>query len=288
MNYAEETVLMRCADDTLVGILARPQVAARTGVVVVVGGPQVRVGSHRQFAGLSRELATQGHAVLRFDVRGMGDSTGAQRGFDQLDEDIEAAVSTLRSLVPGLRKVVLWGLCDGASAALLYTARPGAPLVDGLALANPWVRSPTLAAKTRLKHYYVQRLLSADFWRKLLTGRVAVSSTLGEVVQTARTAQASATEPAAAQGQPAAAPAYTERMTAAAKQFRGAMVLILSGDDHTADEFREFVKASRTWRTLMRRADVTRAELVTADHTFSNPGAAHAAAEVTRKWLSTI
>ena len=44
-----------------------------TAVLVVVGGPQVRAGSHRHFVQLARHLATHGHAVMRFDVRGMGD-----------------------------------------------------------------------------------------------------------------------------------------------------------------------------------------------------------------------
>ena len=38
MNYTEEVTLFECTGDTLVGILARPETPARTGVVVIVGG----------------------------------------------------------------------------------------------------------------------------------------------------------------------------------------------------------------------------------------------------------
>ena len=72
MNYTEETTVFACAGDTLMGILAKPETPADTGVIVIVGGPQYRVGSHRQFVLLSRALAAAGYAVLRFDYRGMG------------------------------------------------------------------------------------------------------------------------------------------------------------------------------------------------------------------------
>ncbi len=51
---------------------------ARLGVLIVVGGPQYRVGSHRQFVLLARALAARGFAAMRFDCTGMGDSDGAR------------------------------------------------------------------------------------------------------------------------------------------------------------------------------------------------------------------
>ena len=58
------------------------QATASVGVVIVVGGAQYRVGSHRQFVGLARHLAAHGHPVLRFDFPGMGDSPGDWVGFE--------------------------------------------------------------------------------------------------------------------------------------------------------------------------------------------------------------
>ncbi len=82
MNYTETALRFTCADEYLFGILACPERPSDTGVVIVVGGPQTRVGSHRQFVLLSRALAAAGYPVLRFDVRGMGDSSGEQRDFE--------------------------------------------------------------------------------------------------------------------------------------------------------------------------------------------------------------
>ena len=118
MNYTEQTVTFACEQDTLAGILAVPEIAASTGVIVIVGGPQYRAGSHRQFVLLSRTLAAAGYPVLRFDYCGMGDSTGAQRDFTGVSADIAAAITTLQSRLPSVQRVALWGLCDGASAAL--------------------------------------------------------------------------------------------------------------------------------------------------------------------------
>ena len=73
----ERFATFECGDDTCIGIVAsNADVASRAdiGVVIVVGGPQYRVGSHRQFVTLARALAASGVPALRFDYRGMGDS----------------------------------------------------------------------------------------------------------------------------------------------------------------------------------------------------------------------
>ena len=78
-RWLEDPLSFGCGDETLIGVLARPALETRVGVVIVVGGPQTHVGSHRQFVLLSRHLAAGGVPCFRFDVRGMGDSTGITR-----------------------------------------------------------------------------------------------------------------------------------------------------------------------------------------------------------------
>ena len=77
MNGTEQALSVECRGESLLGVLHLPITPRDLGVIVVVGGPQYRAGSHRQFVLLARALADAGHAVLRLDVRGMGDSTGA-------------------------------------------------------------------------------------------------------------------------------------------------------------------------------------------------------------------
>jgi hypothetical protein len=58
--WQEEALAIPCGAERLVGILAKPSVCGDTGVVIVVGGPQYRAGSHRQFVLLARTLAAAG------------------------------------------------------------------------------------------------------------------------------------------------------------------------------------------------------------------------------------
>ncbi|PHV05291.1 hydrolase 1, exosortase A system-associated [Janthinobacterium sp. BJB412] len=187
MPFDEHALQFSCEDAALIGILSRPRQAATRGVLVVVGGPQYRAGSHRQFTLLARALAAQGIPVLRFDYRGMGDSEGAARDFEAVSADLRAAIDEFFRQVPTLRDVVVWGLCDGASAALFYAA--GDPRVAGLALLNPWVRSQASYARTTLRHYYLARLRQGEFWRKLLGGRFdlrAAAASLRQLLQASR------------------------------------------------------------------------------------------------------
>ena len=114
----EEALVFGCDRDSLVGVLAVPDAPASRGVLIVVGGPQYRAGSHRQFTLLARDLAASGIASLRFDYRGMGDSSGEARTFESVNEDIGCAIDRLIEAVPAVNQVIIWGLCDAASAAL--------------------------------------------------------------------------------------------------------------------------------------------------------------------------
>ena len=136
----EDAVVFQCEGASLVGILHVPErEPARIGVLVIVGGPQYRVGSHRQFVLMARSLAQSGYAVLRFDYRGMGDSDGEMRTFESVASDVRAAIDELLRRVPSLTGVALWGLCDAASVSLMYCTQDAR--VKGVAIANPWVRS---------------------------------------------------------------------------------------------------------------------------------------------------
>lgn len=284
MKPRERALQFPCAQEQLLGIVTSPPdgiAASGLGVVIIVGGPQYRVGSHRQFVQLARRLATQGHTVLRFDVRGMGDSTGAQRSFEALDDDVRAAVDALCGDDPGLQAVVLWGLCDGASAALTYCAPLQDPRIQGLCLANPWLRSEQTLAKTHVKHYYRQRLVQADFWLKLLRGGVATKA-LRDLWHNLRLS--------AGKGQRgAAAPVadFRTRMAAGWKAFAGPVLLITSDDDYTAREFLDGCSTDPAWRGAFSKPRLQRLELAGADHTFSNPSSRLAMEDAVLGWLSS-
>jgi exosortase A-associated hydrolase 1 len=265
MNYSEKAVSFACHGEWLYGVASVPPQPARRGVLVVVGGPQYRAGSHRQFTLLARSLAQQGIAAMRFDYRGMGDSQGGARTFEDVGDDLGAAIDHFIDAVPGVEEVVVWGLCDAASAALFYAARD--PRVTGLVLLNPWVRTDGGLAKATLKHYYRGRLLEAGLWKKILSGRFDYAAAAGSFVRLARTALGARRAPAG--GESGTTAPLPQRMLHGLSRFKGPVLLILSGADLTAKEFSDMASASAEWQKLLAAPRVTRHALEPADHTFS-------------------
>jgi exosortase A-associated hydrolase 1 len=278
----ERAVVYDCAGDPCLGIVHAPAGAASaTGILVVVGGPQYRVGSHRQFVHLARDLAQHGYACFRFDYRGMGDSAGAQRDFCAISMDIRAAIDAFMQAVPGLRAVMVFGLCDAASAAMMYCSTD--QRVAGLILANPWVRSEAGLARAHVKQYYGRRLLHGTFWRKLFSGQLHVTSSirgfLRDVHSSLRGRQGQRSDPSATN--------YIDAMRSGLAEFRGPVLLLISGRDLTAAEFTDLCARDGAWASLVRRRGVEIQSMETADHTFSAIEAQSWANETARGWLAT-
>jgi hypothetical protein len=60
-----------------------------------------------------------------------------------------------------------------------------------------------------------------------------------------------------------------DRMEQGLRRFRGRVLLILSGDDLTAQEFKGLAKPSHGWRRLLEDRRVTRHDLPEPNHTFA-------------------
>ncbi|MGZ8335067.1 MAG: hydrolase 1, exosortase A system-associated [Allosphingosinicella sp.] len=140
-----------------------------TGLLLVTGGSQSRIGSHRMYERLASDLAGQGISCLRFDRRGVGDSGGEDPGFLGSGPDLTAAVAALRAECPQVQRLYGLGLCDGATALALFGDEAG---LDGLILVNPWLveAAPGEPAPAAIRQHYRQRLLSFEGWKKLLSG----------------------------------------------------------------------------------------------------------------------
>jgi exosortase A-associated hydrolase 1 len=272
----ERALVLGCEGEPLVAILHLPPgplAQCCSGVVVVVGGPQYRVGSHRQFVITARALAAAGHAVLRFDLRGMGDSAAPARTFEQVAADIRCAVDGLLAAAPAVRQVALWGLCDGASAAAMYCQ--GDVRITHLVLANPWVRGAVATGRVMLRHYYLKRITERSFWAKLLSLRVNPLSAAGGIAGTvARTAPPQA-----------GASNFVEQMREGLENFRGAVLLLVSERDLTAREFLDLCSGDRRWKRLLQRPATSRVDLEGADHTFSSRAHLDAANAACIDWL---
>lgn len=103
--YVEEVVFENTEDNiALAGTFTRPEGSEKFPVVVLISGSgrqdrDGRMMTHRPFLVLSDYLTSKGIAVLRFDDRGFGESTGDFGSATTFDfaQDVLSAVSYLKS-----------------------------------------------------------------------------------------------------------------------------------------------------------------------------------------------
>jgi len=151
----------------LVGVVVQPAQPdpGAPCVVALNGGILPRSGQGRIYVTLSRRLAALGFRVLRFDLSGIGDSPSRGDGLPP----VEAAVADLNEALDWFAgadgRVVLMGLCDGATLAAHGAATDrrvvGAMLIDPLI---PRTRG------YRIRHLW-RRLWQPRTWLELATGR---------------------------------------------------------------------------------------------------------------------
>lgn len=158
-----------CAGETLVGTLDAG--TAPTGLLIVSGGNEIRIGAHRGMAMLAARLAATGTPVFRYDRRGIGDSAGDNTGFAQAAEDMAAAVAAFRVHAPHLTRIVGFGNCDAATALALFHQRAG---IDALVLANPWTLDTTddLPPAAAIRTRYIARLRDPATYLRLVRGKI--------------------------------------------------------------------------------------------------------------------
>jgi len=199
----------------------------------------------------------------------MGDSSGQSMSFEQVEDDIAAAMDTFQSEMPELDEIIIWGLCDAASAALLYAFRD--PRVKGLVLVNPWVRTEQGLAKTYLQHYYLRRVMSRTFWSDLACGRLNLAASSRSLASMVLQRVRIRVNPSLVQSDadPSAGQSLPGRMADGWRRFQGRILVILSGDDLTAAEFKDMAASSFAWRGLLDEPKVCIRELQEANHTFS-------------------
>lgn len=224
-----------------------------TGILVVTGGTQTRIGSHRMFERLTVALAEAGHPCLRFDRRGVGDSEGEDRGWRGSGPDIAAVVADFRRDHRGMEKLVGIGLCDGASALALFGAAAG---LQGAILINPWLveTEADVLPAAAIRHHYRRRLTSLEGWKKLLTGAISYQKLLKGIGRIVRPP----------------APDLAHDVAAAIERDGLPVALILATEDGTAIAAREIWSSKRF--AGIRAASAPPYLIESDSHTFARPG----------------
>mgnify|MGYP003384458221 CR=1 FL=1 len=282
--FDEVGICFTCERDKLFGIIHAALSVKEHAVVFVVGGPQYRAGSHQQFTLLARQFAENDIPSLRFDYRGMGDSEGESRDFLSIQDDIRAAIDAFFYHIPSLKKVSLWGLCDGASAAILYA--PSDARVNGVIAVNPWVHTDVGQAKAILKYYYWKRITSSEFWRKIIRFEFSFALAWNSFTHQIRTALSQGATQTKADGQSAInsneLPAY---VFDALTRFAGEVMFITCTEDLTAQEFLQLTQSSIAWKKLLSAKRFTSKTLQGANHTFSRKAWRDQLALWSTEWL---
>ena len=208
-----------CEGAQLIGTL--DEAASDTGLLLVSGGNEVRAGAWGGQAQLAARIAAEGFPVFRFDRRGVGDSTGENRGFRHSAADIAAALAAFRAACPHLARVVALGNCDAASALMLAQGA-GA---DALVLCNPWTIESDDAAPppAALRDHYRQRLADPRALLRLLTGKVSPARLLASLRDALR--------------KPPPPTSLAQDMAAGIAAYAGPVRFLLAGRDRTAQAF---------------------------------------------------
>lgn len=234
-----------------------------TGLLMVTGGSQTRIGSHRMYERLARSLRENGISIFRFDRRGVGDSEGEDPGFRGSGPDLAAAAAAFRSEA-GVTRIVGFGLCDGATALALFGREAG---LDGLVLVNPWLAEAEAdaPAPAAVRAHYRARLASGEGWRKLLTGSLSFGKLLSGVKRSAG----------------ATGSALADEAARALRESGLRAELILARDDATAIAAAHGLK-HRRFNGLIAMSQT----IPSNSHTFARPGDAAALLAATRATLS--
>lgn len=290
----EEPILFSSEGKRLYGILHLPEGGAASAPVasvlmMVVGGPQTRVGCHRAYVHLARSLCREGIAVFRFDYAGLGDGEGEFLGYEFAAPSIRAAIDCMYERLPELASLIVWSLCDGSAASAVY-----APLdrdrIAGMVLCNPFVVSSQGEARTYLRHYYIRRLFQKDFLISLLTFRFNPFKSARGMTDLARKALAtgkssgpntrigpggmSAPGSLVRDGQVLPPGCFREADVRAEVMkgigaFGKPITFLLSSGDMTALEFEGVVRSEKTTAKLLRSGRIDIRKIADADHTFS-------------------
>ena len=276
----EQGVVFDCGENRLVGVVAIPQIVSEVGVLILVGGPQYRVGSHRQFTLLARSMAEAGIPSLRFDYTGMGDSEGERREFDKTQTDIAAAIEVLGTTFPEVRRVVLWGLCDAASSAMMFAHC--FPQVTGMILLNPWVHNGEYSTEVKLAHYYRPSISKVDQWRRLLFGEIKLIPAFQEVF---RNALALLGKRSLRSNQHSLQQSFVQDMLDGLQHFQREVLIVLSEADLTASEFSTLIAHRPEWKAATSKPTITVKTIQDADHTFSQRPWQEAVGQLTFEWI---
>ncbi len=248
-----------CGEETLAATL--DTASGTTALLIVSGGNEIRSGAHNGMASLAMQICEQGFPVLRYDRRGIGESSGQNDGFLSSAADIAAAARFLREKQQA-QKIVAFGNCDAATALALFGSEAG---IDGYILANPWVIEPSGEAEpdkptmssAAIRSRYWDRIKNPRTIIDLLSGKIDLKKLAKGLKQASRSDENSA---------------LSLRLGSALSGLEQHVQILLAKRDTTA---RAFLAAwnSADYETLRQENKISIETLDSASHSFADTDA---------------
>jgi exosortase A-associated hydrolase 1 len=239
-----------CEGQVLAGTL--DDAPGATGLLIVSGGNEIRIGAHRGMAKLAADIAKAGFPVLRFDRRGIGDSDGENAGFLGSKSDIQAGIAAFREECPQIKRFIAFGNCDAATALVMHQLAE----ISALLLANIWVIEPTddLPPAAAIKARYLERIRDPKAWIGLLTGSINLRKTVSGLLKISQTKPVSGLAARVAQG---------------LAGFDGPVTILLANRDATALAFASEWE-SEVFASARSRDTIGLTRIDSASHSFAS------------------
>ena len=281
----EEAVQFSHNQKLLYGILHVPdqRIDPSTIVILITGGPQVRIGAHRIYLELSRFLCEHNYSSFRFDYEGMGDSEGDYIGFQYAGSSIAAAMRFLRKKFKGRLNFIIWSLCDGATAAALYAANHQDYII-GQILCNPLVMTDDGLAISTIRYYYIKKIFSKNFLRKLRKRQLNLKNSVKSLWGIIKDAQRLNKDPSESAKNQKLPDIVIDSLHIFPKPIR----IILSNGDIVASNFRDELKKNNLLKNDYKSNKIINYFINGADHTFVKPMAKKEMFAITLKAVNEI
>ncbi len=295
-----ETALRFGENERFFGVLTE-SLGARSDLVVIVPntGANPRVGTNRFNVTVARRLAEHGHAVLRMDLGGIGDSPAAE-GRAENDLFSDQSVADMRAAIDaaaarGYRHFVAMGLCSGAYMSFHTGLRD--ERITAIVMMNPpafeWTPGRKVerianrrAGNVRSTRYYRGRALRLGTWKRLLRGEVQ-AKVIGRVL--AQRLRDRATTAVKRTAMRVGAAEWV--MSDLARKFaslvdRGTRVLLLfNSEEAMLDELDKNLGGLMTW---LAKRGVELETIDDTDHTFAPVWSQERAADVLIEFIDRV
>jgi uncharacterized protein len=263
---AEKTIKFSINDNNLFGILNLPDdaEAIESIVLMIIGGAQTRIGSHRMYVQLARHFCDNGVPVMRFDYQGLGDSEGEFVGFEYAGPSIRAAIDMLYAEFSELKSLIIWSLCDGAAASMIYAA-DDVDRISAMVLANPFLETEAGKAQTVLKYYYIKRLFDRELWKKIFGLKFKLSDSASSFLSLVKTSTSEEKGGWLGTGK-----TMPQCVLDGLHSFPNPVHFLISSNDIQGLEFYNLIRNDKICKNRIARGDIVVKSIKGGDHTFTD------------------